>query len=402
MLALLVLAARWARADLPGERDVLRDNIPLLLFGAFSALALTAAILRPTPETWSGDGYRHESIFTYLSYVGFFFLASQVFSSRRRRFVVGLVLGLVLVSCVVTLVSVTVNAAPTENTSQLRHVKAYFEQFNHYGYLLAVGAALAAAGTLVARSRLARSGSLAIFAITLLTLLFNDTLGASVALAVGVLGLVVWLATMGRLRARRTAALVAVAISVHLVAEFAGAGILNALISLGADVGKLSAGGEDAGSAGTGRWELWVATIERIAADPWLGHGVEGIAAGLPGTTGRSHNEYLQYAAFFGVPALLAYLGAIGAITVRVVRRGRAVDDVTVCAAIGAATYLVSACFGNTMYYTAPVLFLLLGIVWSGVRLRGEAPARSDKQRASQVSHWSQETQDSQKTQTAR
>lgn len=372
-LAVLLLAAERAGMLFGPARDLRRDYLPLVLFGVFLALALVASILSPTESTWSGDGYRRESILTYAGYLGFFFLASQVLSPTRRRFLVALVLGLVSVTCVVTLVSVVGDGWGSGSWAALQRPTAYFHQFNHYGYLLAVGGALAASGALVAARRAVRWALLPVFGMILLTLLLNDTLGAYVALLAGCIVVVVWLAAMRRLRGWSALAIVIVIVLVHAFAEAAGIGALVELGSLGDDARAVSAGAADAASAGTGRWGLWVTTLEQIAASPWLGHGVEGIADLLPVGFGRPHNEYLQYAAFFGIPALLAYLAAVITVFVRVVRRWDAVDNVTVCAATAAGTYLVSACFGNTMYYTAPLLFLLLGVVWGGVRLTGKA-----------------------------
>ncbi|HYP74227.1 MAG TPA: O-antigen ligase family protein [Microbacterium sp.] len=372
-LAGLLLAARRADVGAGWARDRWRDNLPLMLLGAFLVLALIATLIHPTDATWTGDQYRRESMLSFASYVGFFFLASQVFDRSRRRLLLGLLLGLVVVTCVVTFAAVLIDGWAGGDWALPHRVTAYLHQFNHYGYLLAVGGALAASGALVAARGRVRAALLAVFAIILLTLLLNDTLGAYVALASGCVGAVVWLAVLRRLTVTRVVALVAVAVIVHLGAETLGVGTFGELGSLGADVQAVSAGAADAESAGTGRWGLWVITIEQIAASPWFGHGIEGIADLLPVGFGRPHNEYLQYAVFFGAPALVAYVAAIAAVFVRLVKRGSGVDAITVCAAVGAATYLVSACFGNTMYYTAPLLFLLLGVVWAGVRVRGAA-----------------------------
>lgn len=380
-LAALLLAAQRAGTGFGPARDPRRDYLPSVLFGVFLALALVASIVSPTESTWTGDGYRRESILTYVSYLGFFFLASQVLSPTRRRLLVALVLGLVSVTCIVTLVSAMGDGWGGGGWGALQRPTAYFHQFNHYGYLLAVGGALAVSGALVAARRAVRWGLVPVFGMILLTLLLNDTLGAYVALLAGCIVAAVWLAVIRRLRVKQLVAIVAVAVAVHVFAEVAGIGTLMELGSLSDDVRAVSGGEADAVSAGTGRWGLWVTTLEQVAKSPWIGHGVEGIAELLPVGFGRPHNEYLQYAVFFGIPALLAYLAAVITVLVRVARRGDAIDNVTLCAATAVATYLVSACFGNTMYYTAPLLFLLLGVAWGGVRLKG--PARSVLARAS-------------------
>jgi len=367
-IGVLLLVARRVGAALDPARDPLRRNVPLVLFGVFLALATVSALVSATDATWTGDGYRRESLITYVSYVGFFFLATQVLAPARRKLLLGMVLGLALVTCLVVVPAALIEGWSSGAWQVPTRPRAYFHQFNHYGYLLAVGGALAVSGALVSSRRVARWALLAAFAGILFTLLLNDTLGAYIALVVGSIAVLVSLAVIRRLHVGTAIALVGIVVVVHIVAEWMGIGILGELMSLGNDVRSVSAGEEGAAAAGTGRWGLWVTTAQQIVASPWLGHGVEGIADLLPVGYGRPHNEYLQYAVFFGIPALIAYLGAVITIFVRVVRRAGAVDATTLCAATAAATYLVSALFGNTMYYTAPFLFLLLGVAWGGIR----------------------------------
>ena len=254
VLGAFLLAARWADGgDLPAARDPLRDNLPLALFGIFLLWAVVATLIHPTEAALSGDGYRREMLLSFVSYVGFFFLASQVLRQAHRRALVALVVILVVVTCVVTLIVAGMEAASRGDGEFPHRVRAYFHQFNHYGYLLAIGAAIAAAAALVARRRVVWLLSLAAFAVILFTLLVNDTLGAYIAVLAGGLALIVWMAALRRLTLGRLAWLVAVALAVHAVAEAVGIGVLAELGALGADAQAVAGGAEDAGRAGTGR-----------------------------------------------------------------------------------------------------------------------------------------------------
>ncbi|RLK49704.1 O-antigen ligase family protein [Microbacterium telephonicum] len=375
-LGALILVALRLAAHLVPPRDVswrvvLRDELPLVLLGMFLLLAVLATALSPTAEALDGDWYRRESIWTFAAYVGFFFLASRVVSGVLRRALLAGVIALALITCIVTLVAAISAGWHTDEGAVAHRAIAYFHQFNHYGYLLAVACVLAAAAALTVARRVLRGGLIAVFGILLLTLLLNDTLGAYLAVVAGLAGLVTWLAVLRRLHVTTLLLLAAVAVVVHVLADALGVGVAAEIASLGGDMVAVSEGSADAASAGTGRWGLWMITLEQIAVSPWSGHGIEGIASLLPGGYGRPHDEYLQYAVFFGIPALIAYVSAVVVVLVRVVRRGRAVDGITVCATAAAFAYLISALFGNTMYYTAPLLFLLLGIAWAGVRAAG-------------------------------
>jgi len=135
-------------------------------------------------------------------------------------------------------------------------------------------------------------------------------------------------------------------------------------------------------ASGTYRWTLWTEAIHLIRQHPFFGYG--------PDTTGilmlrdgivlsngvdasdRVHNEYLQYAVSIGIPGLLAWLAFLfmslrqaipPLFRVQEQNRTKGRTDaieasVVACAAL---TYLVSAFFGNSLTYTTPFLFLLLG-----------------------------------------
>ena len=76
----------------------------------------------------------------------------------------------------------------------------------------------------------------------------------------------------------------------------------------------------------------------------------------------RPHNEFLQYSAFFGIPATVFYVAGILAIYLKALKNKYKLDIYAKASLITAFAYLVSSLFGNTMYYTTPYLFILLGI----------------------------------------
>ena len=118
---------------------------------------------------------------------------------------------------------------------------------------------------------------------------------------------------------------------------------------------------DDAGSA---RWKLWKITVQKTVKRPFLGYGVEGLyyEFGKDGSGGRSHCEYLQYASFFGIPAAVAYVVGCVQVFISGYRNRSRIDGVTIACLVAAFSYLVSATFGNTWFYTTPYFFVLLGM----------------------------------------
>jgi len=121
---------------------------------------------------------------------------------------------------------------------------------------------------------------------------------------------------------------------------------------------------EEADSAGSSRWVLWKATMKYISEKPLLGWGVEGISQRLKVEAGaeRTHNEYLQYAAFFGIPNAICYITGCALVFLRAVRRWNDIEPGTKVCVCGALAYFISAAFGVSMYYTAPLFYIFLGL----------------------------------------
>ena len=141
--------------------------------------------------------------------------------------------------------------------------------------------------------------------------------------------------------------------------------VVNNMSILSKDINKIVIQDETSGSAGTGRWVLWINAVKFIKDKPLFGHGLDNLGElydPLGVGTDRPHNEYLQYAAHLGVPALIFYLCGIGSIFIKAYKNRMNLTDTTLVALGVVAAYLVSACFGNTMYYTTPYFMMLLGM----------------------------------------
>ena len=135
--------------------------------------------------------------------------------------------------------------------------------------------------------------------------------------------------------------------------------------TLGHDVLKIAAGAEDAGHAGSGRWIIWQRSLTLIGEHPLFGLGFEGVhVRGMReyARNTRPHNEFMQYALFYGIPAGIAYLAGTAGIYLRAVRRRQVLSPLSLVCLTGAFGYLASSCFGLTLFSTAPYLFLFLGM----------------------------------------
>ena len=118
------------------------------------------------------------------------------------------------------------------------------------------------------------------------------------------------------------------------------------------------------GSDGYSRWRMWGRSLENIKEMPLFGTGVGGWKLYNPDMPNpKPHNEFLQYAATAGIPTLLAYLALILYIFIKYRKTHK--DSTKICFIVMGAlfVYLVQSIFGNVMPFTAPLFFILIGIV---------------------------------------
>ena len=99
---------------------------------------------------------------------------------------------------------------------------------------------------------------------------------------------------------------------------------------------------------------------------PILGYGAENLEveyAKYNINQDRPHNLIIQLATTSGLPGLLLYISGIGLILFRGLKRLKEDDNTYIAVYFTVIAYLISAMFGNSMYYTSPYFFILLGFI---------------------------------------
>lgn len=355
-------------------KDCLKDNPVYVFFFIAMVWMLIAVIVDGwTDITLLGDQYRCEGVLSYWGYIGvLFFSASLIKNDKVKRFLgdISLILSLVLFVYAVwhyyyytPYIDMTVNDA---------FPASVFIHFNHYGYYLAVNIMLAAMFFVVTKSLSRKVFYLICFGVNTVMLNLNMTFGAWLACAVGFIFALIAFAIKDRNFNLKAFVTFVVFIAVTIVMTLLGHGQLNDLFKFFSDVKEVASDPSKANEAGTARWALWKATVRFIKERPLFGFGIEGIDKRLDAAAGaeRTHNEYLQYAVTFGIPEALAYIAGCVGVFIRNLRRRNLLSGVTLACLTAAFTYLVSACFGITIYNTAPYLFIFLGLGYRSVKAR--------------------------------
>lgn len=239
---------------------------------------------------------------------------------------------------------------------------------NYYGYYLTVAVALCVAMVCAEKTPFWKGFAAFCLVLNTAAMSYNSTMGAWVGSFFACLFLIVAL----RIRDGKFSFWAWVAFGIYLLIMtvtgltngFAAGNsgqLFNDLVNLTADSGS-----EASMHAGSGRWIIWVRCMSLIQAHPWFGLGFECVVAkGFSGflmECNRPHNEFMEYALFYGIPAAVLYFAGCLSVYLRALRYKAQLDDMTLAALTAAFGYLVGSFFGLRVYNTAPYLFIMLGL----------------------------------------
>ena len=246
--------------------------------------------------------------------------------------------------------------------------------FNHYGYYLCTMIVLSGSMLMLAETAGGVCFSLLVYVINIITLNINNTFGGW--LAAGISLIVLLFLMTGRFHGCKSRQAIypyfkffAAVLLFFLISgamEKNGEGMFSQTREFFFELGEVAKDSEsdEAKAAGTGRWKLWVECAGFIMEKPVFGWCEDGIAdryseAGF--VQDRPANEYLEYAAFYGIPGAAFYLAAVFWIAADRLCQVRKLTPETLICAAAAMGYLISACFGNTTNYVTMHFFVLLG-----------------------------------------
>lgn len=240
-----------------------------------------------------------------------------------------------------------------------------FTNTNYYGYYLAISIPLCAASFVSEQKLPFKILGIAGLIINTVALSYDNTMGAWVACTAAMILMFIIYTIV-----RRRVSVLSIIVTVIFIFCLILTGYLNGnfeanTAELLGDVVKVIEQSEDVNGAGSGRWAIWKKCIELILKSPVFGIGFEGISfRTLLDTVGnyRPHNEFLQYALFYGIPASVLYFCGCGGVFLRGLKKRATVEYPTLICLLGAFGYLVSSVFGLSLYCTTPFLFVFLGM----------------------------------------
>lgn len=347
--------------------ETVKRLIPFFLFVLFSCGILISTIIRG-PNSWDmiGHWYMHESIYSYIIYaLAYFLCAMLLWTDRTRKLLLYLLITTALPIHILSLVDewgmhITYYEAKGLGTSG--HNAVFFNS-NHYGYYLMLTVLISALLYVHEKNLSLQILSAVCGIVASMVLIINNTLGAYLASLFVLILFVIFCIAMDRAHLKRAFIILGVFLLVTIAMSFRYNTILSSLVVLKSDIAMIAEDPLEADSAGSSRWRLWKETVRHIPDHPLVGFGVEGLLDTYG--VGTPHNEFLQYAIFFGLPVMLYYVASCAVVLWRIFRNHKQMSDSTMICFFATIGYLASSFFGVTIFYTTPFLYILLGMTYA-------------------------------------
>ena len=355
------------------KKDTIKELLPIFIFVLYMIWTLIAALNSPYKRTaFQGNFYRKEGYYMYLNYAGYFFCAFLLKNKKLRK----IILNTFIISSLYLIFAtrITCGGEIFENIFTNMHIDAaVFAQFNHYGYYLMMTLMCSLGLFITENNKASKIAYIIAFTVIGYALIYNDTFGCYLAtfvilIAYGIYSLI----------KKKDRKLICTAILIFTILScitfkanenlaFKNIGTFaNDIKTIVLKIAGIEIEGldKDFEETGTTRMALWINGIKFMLNSPIIGYGPDNLRpmyAELKINQDRPHNLLIQLATTSGIPGMLLYVTAVGIIVVKGVMRLLKNNENGKIFLIIVATYLVSAMFGNSMYYTSPYFFITLG-----------------------------------------
>lgn len=301
-----------------------------------------------------GTDYRMEGYFSYLIYTSFYIGARTLKSEKIRLWILRALAFAITSLCFDFIIN--------------ESIVSIFTNQNHFAYLLSISSMLLC-GLFIYESKLIfKIIYMIMFGINIYTLIYVDTFGSYLAVLLGMVFSVFLISITRPSKQRIIAGIISLLlfIIISIGVDSQTQLLRTNFASLFSDIGKITTSADDVDEAGTSRIKLWKHSFKYIKERPLFGYGPEGTSQmffddGIGND--RPHNEYIQYALFMGIPASVFYISGLVLLFIYCIKNRKQLPSYAIISGFAVFAYCISAFFGNTMYYTSPYFFIVLGIL---------------------------------------
>ena len=403
-LLVLTIYKKILKSD--NKKQLVKDLLPLIFFIGYLIWTLFACIFaNNTQNAFYGDRYRQEGFITYLIYAGFFSCAFLISSDKLKRCLLNLFILVAIIN--ILLIYIINNNIQLQQLINYREIQVgVFCNRNHYGYYLLLATIISDLFFILEKNKLMKVFYGLAYIILQYILIINNTFGCYLAFLVTIILFFIYCIYRKKYQVLSFVSII-VFVLMSMVVTYNGKNVvLNNMQDFYNDIDsildvtkyKISNMDKDVNessdntitrdqnsedqiiasekqfeSAGSGRGKLWKYGIKIFLKNPILGYGADNLREEYEKydiEQDRPHNLIIQLATTSGLPGLIFYIAGVGLILVRGFKKMN--DSKIICTVVFFAliSYLISAMFGNSMYYTSPYFFIFLGVLYNQVMIK--------------------------------
>ncbi len=373
-----------------------KNKHALLFLAVYICLILSVLSAPDKARALSGTDFRPDGLLMHTAFLALFVFSSFIKNPSYRKFIYGLYIFSFLFEAAIMIQQYygIIGSAPQEpfgaigaklNYQYMKKNIAFghffkgntgsFYNLNHLGYYIGMCSMLGAGLFMTSKKTSSKIWSALFMGYAFWTLVLNNSFG--VYLAVGIAVIIIGLVMFFRVKAKFMTAFfplisfIIVSIAVTFVSSSDSLVVKN-FVTLGDDITSITqsdsaAPDSDAGSAGSGRWKLWVNTVEMIGEKPVLGFGPDNLREEYDSrevTLDRAHNEILERAVSTGIFSAVCYVAAlIYLIWTRLMRKDHLQSSSMLVPLGMVLAYVISSLTGVFLFYTACHFFIFIGMM---------------------------------------
>ena len=361
-LAVFIKSIYNAKQTAVRFKDYVKKHIvQILLFLMLLWSIMSCLLSEDFNRSFYGTFYRKDGLLTYFAYCGIFCCGYAVRTTKHVRSL----LYVFAAAAVILSAFALKDSRMIDLALGLSRNAAIFLNTNHFGYYICLAIMCTGMLFITEKGVFRKSIFIVFFAVMVAALIKNDSFGPYLAVSVGLLSLLILTLWLKRQYLKWVLAAVGVFAVASILMTLIGYPVFNEFGKMTSDMGDIIKNTDDAATAGSYRWELWVNGSRFITEKPLFGYGPENLGEQygpvLKYFSDRPHNEIIQFAASLGIPAAVFYISALTAHFVKYIKMRKQVSMVTIGICCALVAYLVSSMVGNTMYYTTPYFFMILG-----------------------------------------
>lgn len=311
--------------------------------------ALITSLLSSNKLTALYGNYNlHIGFFSILSFLAITFLSNQIKDKKKYYNLFKIIIFSITITSILSIIK------------NPYHSVSYFNQFNHYSYLLLIGLVL---NTVIYNKVNNKWIYVITYSINLYTLILNNTFGSFLSYLVIFVVYIIY-----NIINKRKIPYILIIIFI-VVSIFLRPIVFNNFNSLGNDINIIVNDQEKINNVGTLRGKLWIKGIELVGEKPIFGYGLDNYHDAYISKdcihNQNPHNILLFSALGLGIPGLIILLTLLCYIYIpklKKIKKLKEIEEVGIFVTLG---FLISSMLGNPTIYVSPYFYIFLGLMVS-------------------------------------